>query len=53
MKIVIVSDSHGEINLLRKIVNQHFDADVFLSNEKYMSTGLRCEIAGRDGNFTG
>ena len=30
MKIVIVSDSHGEINLLRKIVNQHFDADVFL-----------------------
>ena len=29
MKILIVSDSHGEINLLRKIVNQHFDADVF------------------------
>lgn len=30
MKIIIVSDSHGEINLLRKIINQHFDADVFL-----------------------
>lgn len=30
MKIIIVSDSHGEIDLLRKIVNQNLDADVFL-----------------------
>lgn len=30
MKIVIVSDSHGEVTLLRKIVNQHLDADIFL-----------------------
>ena len=30
MKIIIVSDSHGEVDLLRKIVNQHGDADVFL-----------------------
>ena len=30
MKIVIVSDSHGEVDLLRRIVSQHGDADVFL-----------------------
>lgn len=30
MKIIIVSDSHGEVDLLRKIVNQHQDADIFL-----------------------
>ena len=30
MKIVIVSDSHGEVELLRKIVSMHKDADIFL-----------------------
>ena len=30
-----------------------FDADIFLSNEKYMSAGVRSEVAGRNRNFTG
>lgn len=30
MKVILVSDSHGEVELLRKIASQHCDADVFL-----------------------
>ena len=48
-----LTDLADRTNGVQILCLRGFDADVFLSNEKYMSTGLRCEIAGRDGNFTG